>query len=609
MNTCLVYSPVSGSLREKYLRLALILAGFFGAAPFHASAGAAAVLEINPPLGPFIQSAIGDFNGALNFTITNRLVVTPYFYWYDVYSQSHIVNPDGSDALTDHPASLTGFSCFSTAWHKTQLRDMTDAAIDILLPVYWGEPSQRLPGQPVATQPWSYAGIPPLVRAREELLAEGIQPPAIGLFYDTSSLQFNAAQKRIDLTTAYGRQWFYESVRDFFSLIPARHWARIDGKPVVFLYSAAFASNYDQSCIDYLRGSFARDFGGNPPYIVREISWSVKTEQVYAWGGALGLKNPGVASIGPGYNHSAVPGRDPLVVSREGGAFFDRTWQRFLSQPSPMVFVETWNEFHEGTDIANSREYGRQFIELNRKYAELFKKGIAPAHPSGPFTGSHLAQIILQAANLESGLRQFEQADGATAASNMGALACREVSSTPYAGHYVYFQIDDSFKWADSMYVSVIVDYFDAIQSSLRLEYDGSDTSAPFQGAYTVCPETEMLRGTKTWRVAVFSLPAARFRNQQNGNADFRINCSALGVGIRRVQVIRPGLRADGFNAEKAFKSTLFAEPGRLYIIESSENLVDWTTLERRRITDTTSFFTDEAAQRFTWHWYRARRQ
>jgi hypothetical protein len=128
-----------------------------------------------------------DFAGSSTFTAADRVVLTPYFYWYDVYSQAHIVDADGSDALADHPPALVGFSYTLKSWHKAQLLDQMAAGIDVLLPVYWGEPSQRIPNQPVSAQPWSYAGIPPLVQAREDLLAAGMKPPAIGLFYDTST--------------------------------------------------------------------------------------------------------------------------------------------------------------------------------------------------------------------------------------------------------------------------------------------------------------------------------------------------------------------------------------------------------------------------------------
>ena len=570
--------------------------------------GTNAPSQINPPPGPYIYQDAAAFTNLPSFSSQDRVIFTPFFYWYDVYSGAHIHNSDGSDALTDHPASLTGFSYLSRAWHESELGDMIAAGIDVLLPVYWGEPSQLLNGKPVGAQPWSFAGLPPLVAARDELLAEGLKPPAIGLFYDTSTLQYNAANQRIDLTTAYGRQWFYESVRDFFSLIPPRHWATIEGQPVIFLYSAAFAVRHDQSCIDYLRQCFARDFGGCVPFIVREVSWNVRTEQRYAWGGALGLKNPGVASLGPGYDHSAVPGRTPLIVPRENGQFFSGNWERFLGRPSKLVMIETWNEFHEGTDIANSREYKRQYIDLNRYYADLFKSGTILPNGGGRFEGARLLSIELGATNRESGLLQFESADGVTSATNLDGFECRVFAPTQYGGPYVYLKVDDSFKWAETMNVSVVVDFFDAARGTLGLEFDGSDPSAPFQGAYTSSPEKIALSGSKTWRTATFTLDQARFLNLENGGADFRLNSTVTGIGVRRIQMIRIGLKAEAFVPAVGFQLTLFADPGWDYVIESSSNLEQWTQLVHLRTSSTTTPYTDALALGSDWRWYRSRR-
>ena len=508
-------------------------------------AEAASPSPINPPLGSYIHLQPADFVGSATFTAADRVVFTPYFYWYDINTRAHIVNGDGTDALTDHPPTLVGFTYKSKAWHKTQLLDLMAAGIDVLLPVYWGEPSQRIPNQPVSAQPWSYAGIPPLVQAREDLVLQGQRPPAIGLFYDTSTLHYNNSGQQIDLTTDYGRQWFYETVRDFFSLVPAKHWAMIEGKPVIFLYAAAFAAQHDQSCIDFLRTSFARDFGGREPFVVREISWQVQTENVYAWGGALGLKNPGVASLGPGYDHSAVPGREPLIVSREGGAFFERQWIKFLRKPSRHVMIETWNEYHEGTDVAASREFGRQYIDLNRHYADLFRLGVRPPRPRGPYTDVRLVSAILQQTNVESGLDQFEQADGATAPAQIGGGDARAAVPTVHGGRYIYFRIDDSFKWADPMLVDVEVEYWDSASGSFHIEFDGSDTNAPFQGAYTASRQSVSLQGTLAWRTNSFRLPGAHLNNSQNGGADFRIVVNADPFYVRRVWVIRPGIPSE----------------------------------------------------------------
>lgn len=515
---------------------------------------------INPPIGPYLNPGTNELAQARRFGANAPVVVTSYFYWYDIFSKAHIINADGTDALTDHPPTLTGFSYKSTAWHRKQLQDMIAAGIDVLMPVYWGEPSQRIPGKPVSEQPWSFSGLPPLVQAREESLAAGEKPPAIGLFYDTSTLQYNAAGKRVDLTTDEGRRWFYESIRDFFSLIPARHWATIEGRPIIFLYSAAFAAAHDQTCIDYVRQEFARDFSGCQPYIVREISWNVRADNTYAWGGAISLKNPGVAALGPGYDHSAVPGRTPLIIPREGGAFFERNWTRFLRAPSKIVHVETWNEYHEGTDIAESKEYGRQYIELNRKYADMFKAGIKPPHPRGPYSEFKSVTVTLQATNDSQGLKQFEFADGATTATEAGGKACRAVAPTVHAGLYVYFQIDDSFKWADKMLVDIEVEYFDEGTGSFWIEYDGPDPNAPFNGAYTASKTKATLANSGQWKTAKFRLLESRFLNSQNGGADFRIVVQSPGLRFRKITVSRLGMPGEAGASLRGWQQD-FGEP------------------------------------------------
>ena len=57
---------------------------------------------------------------------------------------------------------------------------------------------------------------------------------------------------------------------------------------------------------------------------------------------------------------------------------------RLLRMGVNRVMIETWNEFHEGTDIAHSREYGRHYLELNRQYADLFKARYVPPPFKGP---------------------------------------------------------------------------------------------------------------------------------------------------------------------------------------------------------------------------------
>jgi hypothetical protein len=501
-----------------------------------APALAAPEREIPPAFGPYINLTPKDFAGAKSFKSGDRIVGTYYFYWYCADTREHIVNPqDCSDGLTDHPPTLEDFSYKSVRWHKKQLSDMSQAGIDVLLATFWGAPSER---DPKAAQYWSYAGLGPLVQAREELLREGKHPPRFGLMYDTSTLQYNAWGKHIDLTTEDGKRWFYATVRDYFSAIPPRHWAMIDGKPIVLMYAAAFAKKHDQGFVDYTKAHFKQDFGGREPYLAPQNSWQAKGDNVCAWGGAFGLRNPGIGELGPGYNDSAVYGRKPTIMSRDGGKFYEDNWLKFLRRPSNFVMIETWSEFHEGTEICESKEYGRQYIELTRKYAGLFKRGWSPPWPKGPFTGAKAVSAVPCGTNGASGLRLVSVGDGTPEVQgkdgNPGWLA----KPIPSGGAFVYFQVDDSFKWGRAMNATVTVEYQDTAPGRLGVEFDGNDLNAPLRGAYSRTSKIE-LKGDGQWKTASFTMRQACFTGAQNGGADFRFAVEAPELAVRKVTLTR----------------------------------------------------------------------
>jgi hypothetical protein len=492
--------------------------------------------EIPSAFGPHINLTAKDFAGAKSFKASDRIVGTYYFYWYDAPTKEHIINPEnGSDGLTDHPPTLEGFSYKSVRWHKQQLLDMNEAGIDVLLATFWGAPSER---NPKASLYWSYAGLGPLVQAREELLREGKHPPRLGLFYDTSTLQWNAWGLHIDLTTDYGKRWFYATVRDFYSAIPPRHWAMIDGKPIVLMYAAAFARNHDQGFVDFTKAQFKQDFGGREPYLVPQDSWRAKGDNVCAWGGALGLRNPGIAELGPGYNDTAVYGRKPLIASRDGGRFYETNWLKFLRRPSNFVMVETWSESHEGTEICESKEYGREYIELTRRYAGLFKQGWTPPWPRGPYTGARLVSAAPGGQNESSGLRLVSVEDGAPIVQGRDGQASWLAKPVPGRSAYVYLQVDDSFKWGRSMNATVAVDYLDAAPGLLGVEFDGEDMTASQGGAYSRT-EKIVLKGDRQWKTAGFKVRHACFTGSQNAGADFRLVAEAPEFAVRKVTLTR----------------------------------------------------------------------
>jgi hypothetical protein len=318
-----------------------------------------------------------------SFSSSANIATTYYFYWHDYTDPDRRARASGRFHV---PPDMEHYSFLLPETHQREFGDMLAAGLDFVLPVYWGEPGH--PGRttgPTSPHYWSTEAIPAMVEALERNRALGAPQLQIGLFYDTTILA-NA-----DLTTPTGREYFYINVRDFYSRIPPRYWAAIDGRPVVWLYDTIWISRFDQSSIDYLSERFAQDFGGLRLFVVRESQWQeskgfviptpVSSEGLYAWGAAPFGYNSSpeltIAQVGPGFKNTQYctggPERNCFDVDREGGARYERDLQQALSSGRRILAVETWNEFSEGTDIQETLETGRLYIEMTRRYVDQFK--------------------------------------------------------------------------------------------------------------------------------------------------------------------------------------------------------------------------------------------
>jgi hypothetical protein len=476
------------------------------------------------------------------FGASEPFVATYYFYWYDRASGMHFVDADGTDALTDHPAEPQGYSYRRPSWHRRELAAMVDAGIDVVLPVFWGNPADAA----AASGPmrWSFDGLPPLVEAWQALGREGKKPPRIGLFYDTSSLRHNAAGRHVDLSSADGRAWFYVTIRDFFSLVPPPMWATVESRPIVFLYSSGFARGGadDPALFTYVHKHFGRDFGGVRPFIVAEQSWPIRADARYAWGGAFGLKALDVASLGPGYDDSAVPGRTTPRADREGGRFYERNWRRLLAlEPARrprIAAVETWNEWHEGTDIAPSREYGRQYVDMTRRFADLWRSG-GRLPLEGPYASAPAVSIGFEERAGTSGLSLKTGGDGlAQVVDVSGSRAVQTLPNPAGPACYLYFAVDDSFAFGGGAPLRVRVEYLDEGRAPFGLQYDSADASALHGVAYKNAG-TVTRTGSGSWKGATFDLPDPLLMGRQNLGADLRLVAPDGSLTVRRVTVTR----------------------------------------------------------------------
>lgn len=468
--------------------------------------------------GPFIRPSPEQLKQIVSYRADQPIVGTYLFYWYDVYSGAHLIDHDGTDACTTHPPSWDDYSYHSTRWWREQLNDIAAAGIDFAAPVYWGYPNDY--------DGWSFQGLPNLVRACDYMRRIGEPCPKIALFYDTSTLQWNRFQKHVDLSTDEGKSWFYCSIRDFFSFIPPRHWAAIEGRPIVLLYASAFAAKQDPSLFPYVRQRFQDDFGVYP-YIIKQTSWEGEADNTCNWGGALGLQMAGCAALGPGYDHSAVPGRTPLVRDREDGAFYSRSWETLLryhpARRPKIVMVETWNEFHEATDVAESKEYGRQYIELTRKYADLFHANERLAKLSGPYADATALSADFSEGRESGGIRVPSSGDGVTKEGEIGGRRCVQSAPSEHPSKYIYFDLDDSFAFdLEPQLVTVEVEYFDDGCAGFAFQYDSQDPQGSVREGAFKHGGSVRIEGTRTWKKVRFRIEDARFANRTNGS-DFRL--------------------------------------------------------------------------------------
>ncbi|MFX1535364.1 MAG: hypothetical protein ACFFDI_14155, partial [Promethearchaeota archaeon] len=80
------------------------------------------------------------------------------------------------------------------------------------------------------------------------------------------------------------------------------------------------------------------------------------------------------ATIGPGFDSSEIyPGSD--IIDRENGDLFDNLWNWSTSIGADAILITSFNEWHEGSEVENSREYGGQYLEAVKQWRQLIQPG------------------------------------------------------------------------------------------------------------------------------------------------------------------------------------------------------------------------------------------
>jgi hypothetical protein len=82
-----------------------------------------------------------------------------------------------------------------------------------------------------------------------------------------------------------------------------------------------------------------------------------------------------VGTVNPGHNDTAVRPLTARVVDREGGLYYQRSWDIAEGARPDWIFITSWNEWWEQTQVAPSKANGSTALDLTRTRAAAFRSG------------------------------------------------------------------------------------------------------------------------------------------------------------------------------------------------------------------------------------------
>ncbi|MCL5985278.1 MAG: glycoside hydrolase family 99-like domain-containing protein [Actinobacteria bacterium] len=77
-------------------------------------------------------------------------------------------------------------------------------------------------------------------------------------------------------------------------------------------------------------------------------------------------------TVMPGWDNTKVV-KNGVVIPRGSGGFYAQWWGKVYKNAPDFVVIASWNEWHEGSEIEPSLEYGDTYLNLTREYASKYK--------------------------------------------------------------------------------------------------------------------------------------------------------------------------------------------------------------------------------------------
>lgn len=285
-----------------------------------------------------------------------------------------------AEIFSDQPQTGVGpwMSYRLASWHASQVNDARRAGIGTLL-VRCGLDEASLAS-------WGRKGLICLVQALREMGAQAGRTPSLGLYIDgdLASSLLDEGQR--------GKAQIANAVCEFFRFVPRDMRAALLGGSDALGYLVVVgppvratprgsgqggpegAPGSEQrpqaDFTDVCEDAFAHEFPESHIAWVLDPAWKSSREPA-GWcpirGSGSSFDSSGrvaCASISPG----TESGGPVSIHGRGDGKRYEREWETLLAQGPQLIILNSLNDYRRGTEIASSRQYGVQFIDITKRF-------------------------------------------------------------------------------------------------------------------------------------------------------------------------------------------------------------------------------------------------
>ncbi len=257
--------------------------------------------------------------------------------------------------LADFPPFNAGpwYSSDRVQWHKEMLADMSSARVDVALTVIKSD-----------------AGLRQMVAAIREMAVEGQSAPQAAPCVDVGSLAQNENKSAA----------LADLLESFYSIVPPELRAIAQTGPPnpghvaypVFLTAAVPQAALDE-CGKLLQASLGKPIVWLGPYDAEGCDG--RFQRAGANGGkSFGDMRIRTGIVSPGFDNTGLVAAESAEINaRMGGNRYDNAWQNALRIGPHWIILDSWNSYANGTELAESRQYGKLYIDKTRDNVGKFR--------------------------------------------------------------------------------------------------------------------------------------------------------------------------------------------------------------------------------------------